>query len=80
MLEELKQEIENLSALAVEIVQDYDAQNLNDYMNVAYFIGEKGLKYTLKGAVKYAAILFLMASAVTFAGGGQRPRKRRGQL
>lgn len=80
MLEELKQEIESLSALAVEIVQDYDAQNLNDYMNVAYFIGEKGLKYTLNGAVKYAAILFLMASAVTFAGGGQRPRKRRGQL
>lgn len=75
MLEALKKELVDLSALAVETVQDYDEQTLNDYMNVVYYTGGYGIKYTAVEAVKYAAIWFLLAFMIIFAGDGMKSQK-----
>lgn len=79
MITDLKNEIIELGRLAVETVQDYDDQNMNDYMSVSYADKTGGFSHALKSAVKYAAVLFGLASFAALIGEkiGFGKRKRR---
>lgn len=68
MIASLKKEITELGQLAVQTVQDYDDQVMNDYVSVSYADETNKLVSLVKAAVKYAFVLFVLASLIAFAG------------
>lgn len=80
MVEELKDSIIEISSLAVQTVEDYDQQTLDDYMNVSYAVENGGAAGVIMAIVKYGFALFVLCSVAALVGDDIKVRRKRRRL
>lgn len=68
MVEDLKQEIIDISNQAIQTVEDYDTQTSNGYISFAFQDETTFMRSCIKKAVLYTAAVFVVLSAAVFAG------------
>lgn len=76
MIADLKEEIIKLGKLAVETVQDYDDQVMNDYISVSYRDETNKWTSLIKKVIEYAGVIFVLAFLAVFAGEKIKLRKK----
>lgn len=79
MIEDLENRILELSSLAVQTVEDYDEQNLDDYMDVSYSTGNDDISYMAVNALIYGGFILGICSFAVLLGGEVKTGKRKGR-
>ena len=77
MVSSLKNEIMQISKLAVDTVKDYDVQTSNGYISFTYHGGGTSLRPYLKKTVLYGAVVACGIGAVIVTNHGSAERKKR---